>query len=227
MNATDQTDPPPSVTREAWADLIALEPSRPPPVRGRPAYRRLLEQAALFIAPVALAWMLVMYLLPAQYISETSFILRQQPVPLSLPSSGADLTGTPSETGSADSYAVRDFLLSRDAMNASGGVFRGDGNDARFADFSARVAVDYETSSGVITMRAAAPEARQARDLALGLRNAARQLVAGFDRASAASEYVAPLAEPNLPDSPTRQDQPLVLLGAAALGLALAWGRRA
>ena len=76
-------------------------------------------------------------------------------------------------------------------------------------------------------MRAAAPEARQARDLALGLRNAARQLVAGFDRASAASEYVAPLAEPNLPDSPTRQDQPLVLLGAAALGLALAWGRRA
>jgi len=87
--------------------------------------------------------------------------------------------------------------------------------------------VDFETSSGVITIRAAGPDGRQARALALGLRNAAEELVKRFDQASAASEYVAPLAEPNLPDNPSRQNQPLVLLGAAALGLALAWGRRA
>jgi len=227
MNATEQTNPPPAVTREAWADLIALELSRPAPVRTRPSYRRRVEQALLFIIPVAVAWVAVSFLAPASYVSETSFILRHQPEPLALPSSGTDFSGTPSETGSADSYAVRDYLLSRDAMNASGGVFKGGSNDARYGDFSARVSVDYETSSGVITISAAGPDGRQARALALGLRNAAEGLVKRFDQASAASEYVAPLAEPNLPDSPSRQDQPLVLLGAAALGLALAWGRRA
>ena len=227
MSATDQTNSPPTVMREAWADLIALERTAPPPPKARKSYRRQIERAALFATPIALAWLAMRFLMPASYVSETSFILRHQAEPLTLPSANSDFTGAPTETGSADSYAVRDYLLSRDAMAASGGVFKGDSNDARFGDFSARVQVDYDTSSGVITVRAAAPDAKQAYDLASGLRNAAENLVARFDQASAASEYVAPLAEPNVPDGPTRPDQPLVLLGAAALGLALAWGRSA
>jgi len=226
MSATDQSNPPPTVTREAWADLIALELPPRAPIQVRTGHRRRAQQAALLIAPVAIAWLAVSFLLPVNYLSETSFILRHQAEPLTLPASGVDLTGTPSETGSADSYAVRDFLLSRDAMNASGAAFAGGSNDARYGDFERRVAVDYETSSGVITIRAAAGSARQARDLAAALRAAAAGLVKRFDQASNASEYLAPLAEPDLPDSPTRQNQPLILLGALALGLALAWWRR-
>jgi capsular polysaccharide biosynthesis protein len=234
MNATDQSNPTvdireavvrEAVVREAWADLIALELPAAPTVVVRPAYGRRFQQAALLLAPIAIAW-ITLRLLPPVYVSDTSFILRHQAEPLTLPSSGTDLSGTPSETGSADSYAVRDYLLSRDAMNAAGANYAGKTNEARYQNFSKRVAVNYETSSGVITIRAEARDAQQAHDLAAGLRDAASALITKFNHAAGASEYLAPLSEPDLPDSPTRQNQPLVLLGAAALGLALAWSRR-
>ena len=226
MSATDQSTSPTSITRETWADLIALEPASAAAAPERKAPNRSAQQAALLLAPIALAW-IVMKLLPPVYQSDTSFILRHQAEPLSLPSSGGDFAGVPADGGSADSYAVRDYLLSRDAMAASGGNFAGATTDARFSDFSRRVSVGYETSSGVITIHARAGSAAQARDLALGLETAVTQLVKRFDQSSAASEYLAPLAEPNLTDGPAGQNQPLILLGATALGLALAWSRRA
>ncbi len=225
MNTTDQNDAPPVVVHENWADLIALEiPARSRTVE-RPNYARKIQQALLFVAPILTAWA-ALALIPPAYVSETSFILRHQAQSLTLPVAGGDFSGTPSESGSADAYALRDFLLSRDAMAQSKVPFTGRTLDARYNDFIHRVSVDYETSSGVITIHVKAPEARQAQELAIELRDAAEKLVAQFNQASASSEYLAPLAAPNLPDSPTRPDQSLILLSAAALGLALAWSRR-
>jgi uncharacterized protein involved in exopolysaccharide biosynthesis len=226
MNATDQNDAPPVVVHENWADLIALEVPVLTRTIERPNYSRKIQQGLLFAAPILIAW-LGLALIPPAFVSETSFILRHQAQSPTLPASGGDFSGTPSETGSADAYALRDFLLSRDAMVQSKATFAGSTLDARYGDFIHRVSVDYETSSGVITIHVKAAEPQQAQALAIGLRVAAEKLVAQFNQASASSEYLAPLAAPNLPDSPTRPDESLILLSAAALGLALAWSRRA
>ena len=232
MNATDQnSSSPPVVIHENWADLIALETPASPQATARAdvprRHGRKIQQMALFAAPLLISW-LGLGLMPPVYVSETSFLLRAQAQSAVLPASGDDISGAPTEHGHADAYALCDFLLSRDAMNQLGGqFFSGAGNDARYQDFSRHVAVDYETSSGVITIRAQAGQPQQAQNIALGLVRAATRMVNKFNQASATSEYLAPLAAANLPDAPTRQNQPLIMLAAGALGLVLGWKRRA
>ena len=224
MNATDQNTPP-VTPLESWAELIALEaPIDAPAPAGTPWRARLLR-LAVFLSPLLMA-LIWIALAPAAYVSEARFVLRHKAEAAALPGGGDALSGMPSENGSPDGYALRDFLLSRDAMAQAGGDFKGAGADARYADFRRRVSVDYETSSGVIGLRASATSPAAAQALTEGLLRAAGLMVDRFDQASDDSEYLAMLASPSLPDAPAHPDQTAILLGAAALGLAGAWSLR-
>jgi capsular polysaccharide transport system permease protein len=237
MNATDQSHPVTEwIPHENWADLIAVRAPESPAAIKPPATRRLwLIRAGLFALPLLMA-LAVTLLLPPSYVSETSFLLRHQAASTSLPASGTEFD-TASDSANPDAYAVRDFLLSRDAMrqigqnlggqNLGGQNFAGATNAARYADFRRRVSVDLETSSGVLTLRARAGSPQQAHDLATALVQQAGGLVTRFNQASATSDYLAPLAQPSLPDAPERENRQMIWLAAAGIGAALAWSKRA
>ncbi len=223
MNANGQSDPPAVIIRENWADLIAVERIEAVAATRHNGFRPGLARLGWFLAPVVVAWLAASFW-PQAYVSQTSFILRDAPLRPALPDSTSDISAAPSEAGNADSYAVQSFLRSRDAMKAAG--FGEPGQEARFAEYRDRVSVDYETSSGVITVTARGSGAIAAHDLALRLRDAAAGLVKEFGAVSKNGEYMAVISDANTPDAPARPSLLWWLLGGAGLGLLLSWVRK-
>jgi capsular polysaccharide transport system permease protein len=191
---------------ESWADLIQLQGApQSMPVRlqqrrrwaGPHISRRLRSFIFLVILPTLMAGTYFGLIAPHRYLAEAKFIVRK---PASI-SSGMLTPSTPDQTvqsGDEDAYAVRDFILSRDglqaALNQGGlrGALAKSGNDPLwrfpgpllghtqeqlFRYYLDLVSVTPDVTTGVSTLRVQAFDPSDARRLAAELTDAAEALL--------------------------------------------------
>ena len=189
-----------------WADLVQLRSGHAPipaPVQfgRRPArprnWRRLAYLLLLVGLPTALAALYFGLVAPDRYVAEARFIVRK---PASIGASSL-MPVSPEQTlqsGDEDAYAVRDFILSRDGMQAmldrgdlraaiarSGadplwrfpGPLTGHTDEQLYRYYLDIVTVTHEVTSGVSTLRVQAFNPADARRLAAGLTDAGEVLL--------------------------------------------------
>ena len=195
---------PPADDPDTWADLIQVRGSSTTSVnlpRGRPVWvrnwRRLTWFMLLVALPTGLAGAYFGLLAADRYIAEAKFIVRK---PASI-SSSALMPVSPEQTlqsGDEDAYAVRDFMLSRDGMQALldhdglreaialggsdpiwryPGILNGSTYEQLFRYYGGLVSVAHESTTGVTTLRVEAFDPDSARRLAVGLTNAGEGLL--------------------------------------------------
>ena len=189
--------PPPDLS-DSWADLVQLRkiPQSVPGVAARPS-RRLTRLLLVVLLPTVTACLYFGLIAPDRYVAEARFMVRK---PASISAQSLPVA-SPEQTlqgGDEDGYAVRDFILSRDGMQAlldqgdlrqaiarSGadplwrypGKLTGDTNEDLFRYYLRLVSVVHETTSGVTTLRVQAFDPEDARRLAATLTDAAEGLL--------------------------------------------------
>jgi capsular polysaccharide transport system permease protein len=204
---------------DAWADIIELaEVSRPTPglsfaepPRAAARPRRLSRAAFRFLLLVILPTLLTgsYFVLVAadRYVSEAKFVVRKPGGLGTGAAAGLSVEEGPKGFGSDDSYVVRDFMLSRDAMRLAEekaglrtmlarplgdplwrfpGMLTGWSEEHLYREYKSLVSVDYESSTGLTTLRVQAFDSGQARQIATVLIDGAETLLNGLnDRARA------------------------------------------
>jgi capsular polysaccharide transport system permease protein len=186
---------------DAWADVIQIaELSRPSRVGARatplplPAPRRFWRMAARFlllvVLPTTLAGTYFTMVAAERYVTEARFLVRKPNAPAPTPGMDLSLAEGPKGIGSDDAYAVRDFLLSRDAMqlvlDKAGlradltlgahdplwrfpGPLTGRSDEDLYRLYQSLVSVDYESSTGLTTLRVQAFNPEDAQRIAATL----------------------------------------------------------
>jgi capsular polysaccharide transport system permease protein len=191
----------PPDAHDSWIDLVQLRSLADPvsidPPRQKRNWRALAWLFLLVVVPTVLAGCYFGLLAPDRYVAEARFIVRK---PASI-SSTTMAPVSPEQTlqsGDEDAYAVRDFILSRDGMQAmldhgglraaiarSGpdpvwrfpGFLNGDTDEQLYRYYQAITSVTHEASTGVTTLRMEAFDPEDARRLAAGLADAGEALL--------------------------------------------------
>jgi capsular polysaccharide transport system permease protein len=187
---------------DAWADIIQLvELSRPsevgtfgapsapfpPPRRSR---RMALRFLLLVVLPTTVAGAYFAALAADRYVAEARFLIRTPNAPSATPGQSLSIESGPKGLGTDDSFAVRDFLLSRDAMRLAldraglrpawerggrdplwkfPGPLTGRSDEDLFRLYQSLVSVNYESSTGLTVLRVQAFDPEDARRVAATL----------------------------------------------------------
>jgi capsular polysaccharide transport system permease protein len=192
---------------DAWSDVIQpvglsrLEPIYLPPspaTRHGRGPRGLLRFTLLVVLPTLLISLYFGLIAADRYVAESHFIIRKPNAPHPGPSQGLSIDDGPKGLGGDDSFAVRDFLLSRDGLRLLldradlRSVLDGAGNDWfwRFPSpmtghtdedlyrlYQSLVSIDYDSSTGVTTLRTQAFRPDEARRMATVLMTGAEMLL--------------------------------------------------
>jgi capsular polysaccharide transport system permease protein len=213
---------------DAWADVVQLvELSRPsrvgtldapplPPPPARRWRRTALRLLLLVVLPTLLTGIYFATFAADRYVAEARFVVRKPNTPGRSPGASLSIEEGPKGFGSDDSYAVQDYLLSRDAMRlvleraglrpdltlASRdplwkfpGPLTGHSDENLFRLYKSLVSVNYETSTGVTTLQVQAFNAEDARRIAVVLMQGGEDLLNGLnDRARGDAVRVAEAA---------------------------------
>jgi capsular polysaccharide transport system permease protein len=178
---------------DAWADIIQpvgmsrLEPLYIPPHqaarRGR-APRTLLRVALLILLPTLLTGSYSYLVAADRFVSDARFVVRKPNTPNRGSAQSLSIEDGPKGIGGDDSYAVRDFLESRDALNLlldkadfraavsrAGidwfwqfpGLMTGHTNEDLYRLFRLLVTVDYDATTGLTSLHVEAFDPEQAR----------------------------------------------------------------
>ena len=160
----------------------------------------------LVVLPTAVAGLYFVVFAADRYVADAHFVVRKPNSPMRSagPSLGSFDEG-PKAFGSDDSYAVRDYLLSRDAMRmvidkaglradleraahdplwAFPGLFNGSSDEQLYRLYKSLVSVDYETTTGVTTLRVQAFNPEDARRMARYLMTSGESLLNNAEHAS-------------------------------------------
>jgi len=155
------------------------------------------------VLPTALGAIYFHAIAADRFESETKFVLRKPSTAALSPAASANtadsvLRGSGAALGFDDSYSVRDFLLSRDAMRIllertalreklsapghdwwwrSTRPFGYDSDEALFRQYQRLVSAEYDASTGVTTLRVDAFRPEDARQIAVILLDASERLV--------------------------------------------------
>jgi len=210
---------------DAWSDLVELvELSRPspagtfapapsPPPRQHRLRRLAVRVLLLAVLPALIAAGYLYGFAADRYASEARFVVRKANA-LGRPAGGSLLPDEGAKgLGSDDSYAVRDFLLSRDALRLAidQGGFRtvlgrsggdpfwsfpgrltGRTDEQLYKLYQSMVTIDYDSGSGVTTLKVQGFRPEDARDTAVVLMQGAENLLNRLnERARADSLRVA------------------------------------
>ena len=183
----------PPDAHDSWIELVQLEEMSRPSPRGRHSAfalartrrRKILARLVLLvILPTGLTSIYFGLLAADRFVSESTFVVRQPGTPNRLGAQTISTELAPQAASGEDSYAVRDYVLSRDAMrllvekadlkqalSEAGndflwrfpGLFGDDNDEALYRRYQSLVAVDFESSTGLTTIRTQAfrPEAAQ------------------------------------------------------------------
>jgi capsular polysaccharide transport system permease protein len=181
---------------DVWADIIQpIEISRPVPLRAAarpPGHRRgiwrlCLSFVLLVLLPTLLTGGYLGFIAAHRYVSEARFLVRKPNAPGRASGQALSIEEGPKSFGQDDAYAVRDFMLSRDAMslllrNADfraavaragddwywrfPGLFNGRHDEDLYRYFGSLVSVDYESSTGVTVLRVQAFQPADAQRIA-------------------------------------------------------------
>jgi len=192
---------------DAWADVIypadlsRLDPIYPvsyTPPRPHRASRPWLRVLLMVVLPTLLVGTYFGLIASDRYLAEAHFVIKKPNAPSRNPGAGLSIEDGPKGFGGDDSYAVRDYLMSRDAMQllldkadlrqvlARGGndwlwrfpsPLTGHTNEDLFKLYQSVVSVDYDSSTGVTTLRTEAFRADDAKRIASVLMTGAESLV--------------------------------------------------
>lgn len=178
---------------DSWVELIQLEDlsrstprgttraRRSGPSRGRKIAVRFM---LLVLLPTALTTLYFGFLAADRYVSEATFVVRQPGMPNRLGTQVISTEESPKAASGEDSYAIHDYILSRDAMrlvidkaDLKGALREGgddwfwrfpsflasDSDEALFRRYQSLVSIDFESSTGLTVLRAQGfrPEAAQ------------------------------------------------------------------
>lgn len=192
---------------DAWADVIypaglsRLDPIYPvsyAPPRPHHAPRPWLRAFLLILLPTVLVSTYFGLIASDRYVAEAHFVVKKPNAPSRNPGAGLSIEDGPKGFGGDDSYAVRDYLTSRDALQllldkadfrqalARGGddwlwrfpsPLTGHTNEDLYQLYQSVVTVDYDSSTGVTTLRSEAFQADDAKRIASVLMTGAESLV--------------------------------------------------
>ncbi len=202
---------------DAWTDVILVDlasPQRARSSRPRIQWRTLLRLLLLVVLPTALAATYFGVFAASRYVSEARFVVRMPNVSGRLnTAAAASVSDLPKSGGDEDSYAVRDFILSRDALERLGqaidlraaavpaiadpvwrfpGPLNGQSGEDLFDYYKSLVSLDYDSSTNLSTLRVQAFRADDAQRMAGVLITAAESLLNRLDqRARADAIHVA------------------------------------
>jgi capsular polysaccharide transport system permease protein len=192
---------------DAWADFIQpvglsrveplyTPPRAPPHTVRRPRTR--LRVALLIVLPTMLSGSYFGMVAADRYVSEARFVVRKPNNPSRGPAPSLSIEDGPKGFGDDDSYAVRDFLESRDALNLlldktdfraavahAGhdwfwrfpGPLTGHTDEDLYSLYQSLVTVDYDSSTGLTSLRVQAFDPQQARQFAVVLMGGAEALL--------------------------------------------------
>lgn len=168
---------------DSWIELIPLaDMSRPGQQRHAPPLGRLGKRARriiwltllLVILPVGLTTGYFTLIAADRYVSEAKFVVRQPGMANRLGTQVISTEEAPKTASGEDSYAVRDFILSRDAMRlviAEAGLktmlrgagadwlwrfpspINGDSDENLYLLYQRLISADFESSTGMTTLR--------------------------------------------------------------------------
>lgn len=182
--------------------LVDLTPAAAPAARSgtmQPARPRLARRLILMVVlPTVLATVYFGFIAPDRYVSEAKFVLRK-PSGLGHAASAAGGFGEgPASFGTDDSYVVRDYMLSRDAMKLLlvkadlrqalergrsdplwrlRGFLAGHSEESLYRRYLSLVAVDYKPNSGLSTLTVKAFTPADAQHIADALISGAEALM--------------------------------------------------
>ena len=212
---------------DAWADVIQpagmsrLDPIYivpAPPRRWQRRPRILLRIVLMVVLPTLLTGLYFSMVAADRYMAEARFVIRKPGGGPRGPAQSLSLDDGPKGFGGDDSYALRDFLLSRDALrllldNADfraaltragddwvwrfPSALNGSSDEKLYALYQSLVNVEYDSSTSVTTLRVEAFRPEDARRIALVLMEGGEALVnrmsehARSDAVRVAAEEVA------------------------------------
>lgn len=207
---------------DAWADILQpvglsrLEPLYTPPlapVRVRRRSRTLARVMLLIVLPTLLSGAYFGLIAADRYLSEARFVVRKPSNPTRGTAQTLSIDDAPKGLGGDDSYVVRDFLNSRDALallldktdfraevaRAGNdwfwrfpGVLTGDSDEDLYRLYQWFVKIDYDTSTGVTSLDVQAFDPEKARRFAVVLMEGGEALLNRMnDRARADAIRVA------------------------------------
>lgn len=185
---------------DAWIDVIQpagmsrLDPiypvSYPPLAHGRPPARPWRRFALLVLVPTLLAGAYFGGIAADRYVAEAHFVVKKPNAGPRGAGQSLSIEEGPKGFGGGDSYAVRDFLMSRDALRllldksdfraavARGGIdlawrfpspLTGSTDEDLYRLYESLVSVDYDSSTGVTTLRTQGFSADDAKRIATTL----------------------------------------------------------
>ena len=167
---------------DAWADIIQpIELSRPAPhgpfasqlARPRRRLRAAVRFLLIVLLPTLVAGTYFNFIAADRYVSEAKFLVRKPNALGRGPAQSLSIDEGPKGVGTDDSFALRDYLMSRDAVRllvdkadlrgALAGAhydpfwrfpspFGGTSDEALYRRYQSLVSVDYESSTGVTTL---------------------------------------------------------------------------
>jgi len=207
---------------DTWADLIRpvgpsyVEPLYTParaPMRHRRKPRTLLRVMLLIVLPTLLTGLYFGMIAADRYVSEARFVVRKPSNPTRGPAQTLSIDEGPKGIGGDDSYAVRDFLESRDALrllldktdfrasvSRAGndwcwrfpGPLTGQSDEDLYRLYQSLVKVDYDSSTGVTSLDTQAFDPAEAQRIAVVLMQGGEGLLNRMnDRARADAIHVA------------------------------------
>jgi len=202
-------------TSESWEQIVQLvaltraapgEMSLPPPRGDAGRWRALRRFGLLVLLPTLLSGGYFGLLAPERYVSEARFVVRKPDAPGHSAAQSLSIDQLPKAAGGDDAYAVRDFIRSRDALHLLlrhadlrgivatpardplwhfPGWFTGRTDEDLFDLYPSLVTVNYESSSGITTLRTQAFTPEAARRMAMVLLDGTEALL---NRMSARAE---------------------------------------
>lgn len=182
-----------------WADVIQpvglsrLEPIYAvprPPARRRRSQRTALRLALLVVLPTLLSGTYFGLIAPDRYQAEARFVVRKPNAPNRSPTQGLSIEEGPKGIGGDDAFAVRDYLISRDALQLlldkadfRGALARSNGDwlwkfpgpvtghteEDLYRLYQSLVSIDYDSSTSVTTVDVQAFQPDDAKRIALVL----------------------------------------------------------
>ncbi|MEA2739309.1 MAG: capsular polysaccharide transport system permease protein [Acetobacteraceae bacterium] len=207
---------------DAWADIIQpealsrLEPLYTPPrgpTRLEAKPRTLLRVILLILLPTLLTGLYFGLIASDRYVSEARFVVRKPNSPNRGPAQSLSIEEGPKGLGGDDSYVVRDFLESRDALalvvdkanfRASladagsdwlwkfPGPLTGHSNEDLYQLYQSLVTVDYDSATGLTVLHIEAFDPEEAQRIAVVLMDGGEALLNRMnERARADAMHVA------------------------------------
>ena len=190
---------------DAWADVIQpasmsrLEPIYVvPTLSSTRGHRRLWLFAALVVMPTLLTGFYFGWVAPDRYVTEARFVVRKPGNATHSSAQSLSIEEGPKGFGGDDSYAVRDFLLSRDALRlvldkadfrsaldrAGGdwlwrfpGMWNGSSDEKLFRLYQSLVSVEYDSSTSVTLLHVEAFQPEDAKRIAVVLMEGGEALI--------------------------------------------------